>query len=113
MTISVYSSAQGPLGTTVYTFDGVSAPAQFIPTLTVETEMNAAKTNTQYRIRVEYPLVTTVDGVTLAPNTLRANFSFSALRNVINTAEKQRIIDEIKDFLNANVDHIINGNSLP
>lgn len=113
MTISVYSSSATPLGETIYTFDGVTAPAQYVPTLTVTTERNATGTNTQYRIHIEYPLVTTIDGVTSAPNTLKANFNFTALRNVLNTAEKTRVITELSAFLTAELTNIIEGNAKP
>ena len=113
MTISVYSSSDTPIGETIYTFDGVVAPAQFVPTLTVTTERNSSGTNTQYRVHVEYPLVTTVDGITSAPNTLKANFNFTALRNVLNEAEKTRVINEIAAFLTAELTNIITGNAKP
>lgn len=42
MTISVYSASQGPIGRTEYRFDGVTAPAQYIPRLTMTTKQNTA-----------------------------------------------------------------------
>jgi len=113
MSINIYSASQGPLGVSVYTFDGVTAPAQFVPTLSAETEMNKDKTNIQYRVRIEYPLVTTVDGVTLAPNIIRANFNFTALRNVLANTEKERVIDELIAYLTAHKAKIVSGNVLP
>lgn len=111
MTISVYSASQGPIGRTEYRFVGVTAPAQYIPRLTMTTKQNTAGTNVDSRIDVSYPLVTEVDGVSTAPNTFRASVTFTALQSVVNNTERVRVLDELIAFLTANKTKIVNGDA--
>lgn len=115
MTLAIYSASQGPIGQTVYTFTGVNVPAIYVPTLTETTRANKSKTNIDYSILVEYPVVATVEGVTTAPNTFRVAFSFTALRIVVATAERERALDEFISFISApeNRKRILEGNAKP
>lgn len=109
MAIAAYSKSSGPIGQSIYTFVGVTAPQQFMPRLVATTKLNKAQTNTDFRISVSYPLLSVVDGVEANLNTIRCSVSFSALRNVIATAEKTRVLDEIIGYLTANKAKIIAG----
>ena len=112
MSITKYSESAGPIGQSIYTFTGVTVPAQYMPRLVATTTVNKAGTNIEYKISVNYPLVSVVDGANVALNTIRANLSFTALQSVINTDEKLRVLDEIVDFIIANKVNIIDGNVL-
>lgn len=112
MSITKYSESAGPIGQSIYTFTGVVVPAQFMPRLVATTTVNKAGTNVEFKISVNYPLVSTVDGANVALNTLRANFSFTALQSVINTEEKSRVLTELVDYIIANKENIIEGNVL-
>lgn len=114
MSLVVYQLSQGPIGSSIYNFASVSAPQQFMPTLTAKTSVNTPKTNTKVEINVEYPLMQTVDSVsTYSGNTIRASFNFTALRNVSALSEKLRVIDEMIAYLTANKNNLANGNVLP
>lgn len=113
MTISVYSESSSPLGTSIYRFDGVNVPAQFIPTLLFSATQNKAGTNVNMRIRIEFPLVVTVDGITSAPNKFVCNLDFTALQSVTNSAERTRVLDELIAFLTANKARIASGSVRP
>lgn len=112
MSITKYSESAGPIGQSIYTFTGVTVPAQYMPRLVATTTANKAGTNIEYKISVNYPLVSVVDGANVALNTIRANLSFTALQSVINTDEKLRVLDEIIGFIVANKANIIDGNVL-
>lgn len=112
MSITKYSESAGPIGQSIYTFTGVVVPAQYMPRLVATTTVNKAGTNVEYKISVNYPLVSTVDGANVALNTIRANLSFTALQSVINTEEKLRVLDELVDYIVANKANIIEGNVL-
>lgn len=112
MSITKYSESAGPIGQSIYTFTGVTVPAQYMPRLVATTTVNKAGTNIEYKISVNYPLVSVVDGANVALNTIRANLSFTALQSVINTDEKARVLDEIVDYIVANKANIIDGNVL-
>ena len=112
MSITKYSESAGPIGQSIYTFTGVTVPAQYMPRLVATTTVNKAGTNIEYKVSVNYPLVSVVDGANVALNTIRANLSFTALQSVINTDEKLRVLDEIVDFITANKVNIIDGNVL-
>lgn len=111
MSITLYSESPAPIGTSIYTFDGVSVPAQYVPRLTVSTKQNASGTNIDYKINIDYPITATVDGVITAPNTFRCTFSFTALRTVLEPTVRQRILDEIRAFLVSEDDNIQTGNA--
>lgn len=113
MTIALYSSSNTPVGTTIYTFVGVTVPTQYVPRLVATTALNAAGTNTDYKINVDYPIVTTVDGVNTALNTFRIRFNYTSLRSVINDVERARILREFLDYCEQNFEHICEGNVLP
>lgn len=112
MSITKYSESAGPIGQSIYTFTGVTVPAQYMPRLVATTAVNKAGTNIEYKISVNYPLVSIVDGANVALNTIRANLSFTALQSVINTDEKMRVLDEIVAYIQANKANIIDGNVL-
>lgn len=112
MSITKYSESAGPIGQSIYTFTGVTVPAQYMPRLVATTTVNKAGTNIEYKISVNYPLVSVVDGANVALNTIRANLSFTALQSVINTDEKSRVLDEIVAYITANKANIIDGNVL-
>ena len=113
MALTIYSQSASPLGTTIYRFTGIVAPAQFVPTLTVTTSRNRTGTNVMYKAVVDYPLITTVDGVTLAPNHFKFNFEFTALQSVENNSERERVLDEVIAFLTAHRDEITAGSARP
>ena len=112
MSITKYSESAGPIGQSIYTFTGVVVPAQYMPRLVATTTVNKAGTNVEYKISVNYPLVSIVDGANVALNTIRANLNFTALQSVINTEEKLRVLDELVDYIVANKANIIEGNVL-
>lgn len=112
MSITTYSESAGPIGQSIYTFTGVVVPAQFMPRLVATTTVNKAGTNVEYKISVNYPLVSNVDGANVALNTIRANLNFTALQSVINTEEKMRVLDELVNYIVANKANIIEGNVL-
>lgn len=110
MSITVYSESSGPIGQTIYTFVGVTAPAQFVPRLVATTKRNNAGTNIDYRVAADYPIISTVDGKNVVTDTFRAHFSFTALQSVINMEERGRLFDEVVAFLVKERDHILDGN---
>lgn len=113
MTISVYSESPSPLGTSVYRFDGVNVPAQFIPTLVFSAVKNNAGTNVNVRVKIDYPIVVTTDGITSAPNHFISTFDFTALQSVLNVTERTRVLDELIAFLTSHKASIINGSVRP
>lgn len=110
MALAIWSSSPSPLGTSIYRFVGISAPAQFMPTLKYEASMNKSGTNTWVRVDTRYPLLATVDGVITETDQLRMYSEFSALQNVVAATERERLFDEHVRFLLANKPGIINGN---
>lgn len=113
MAVSLYIQSSSPLGKSVYTFTGVTAPAQYIPLLNFSAEMNKSGTNTNVKVDIDYPLLTVVDGVTSSLNSFKAHFSFTSLRSVINDTERARAFDEMVAFLTANKARILAGSVLP
>lgn len=109
MTVSIYSQSASPLGSSTYRFDGVAAPAQFIPTLTFEAKANGSGTNNWIRVDSTYPLITVVDGVTTQTDAFRMKSEFTALQNVIADSERARLFDEHVAFLTAQKANILAG----
>lgn len=109
MTVSIYSQSASPLGSSTYRFDGVAAPAQFIPTLTFEAKANGSGTNNWVRVDSTYPLITVVDGVTTQTDAFRMKSEFTALQNVIADTERERLFDEHVAFLVAQKANILAG----
>ena len=113
MTISVYSLSASPLGKSIYRFNEVTAPAQFVPELVVTTVQNASGTNINYKVDVDYPLLVTTDGVTTAPNHFKIRFEFTSLRSVISSTERERIVDEFIAFLTSHKGELMAGSARP
>ena len=109
MTVSIYSQSASPLGSSTYRFNGVAAPAQFIPTLTFEAKANGSGTNNWVRVESTYPLITVVDGVTTQTGAFRMKSEFTALQNVIADSERARLFDEHVAFLTAQKANILAG----
>lgn len=109
MSYQLYSQSAGPLGVSHYRLSDVSAPAQFVPTLTFSAVQNSSGTNTNVSLTSEYPIVTEVDGVNVANNRFRMVTTFTALRNIKNDTERARIFDEHVQFLIDHRDVAING----
>lgn len=109
MSVHVYSESPSPLGTSTYLFDNVNAPAQWIPSITFTAARNKTDTNTNVTVKTEYPLLTTVDGVTTNKNTFVASVHFTALRSVVNDTERARALDETIAFLTAHRESILHG----
>lgn len=110
MSINVYSESAGPIGQTIYKFDSVVAPAQFVPALVATTKRNNAGTNVDYRIAADYPIISVVDGKNVVTDTFRCHFSFTALQSTISGTERGRLFDEVIAFLIKEKDHILDGN---
>lgn len=110
MALSVWSQSTSPLGRSIYRFVGVSAPAQFVPTLNYEARMNGPGTNTWVKIDSRYPILATVDGIVTETDNFRMTTEFSCLQNIIAQTERERLFDEHARFLLANRLGIINGN---
>lgn len=113
MSVHAYLTSSSPLGKSVYLFDGVTAPAQYVPTLTFSAEMNKSGTNTNVKVDIDFPLLTVVDGVTSSLNSFKAKFEFTSLRSVINDTERERVIDELIAFLTSKKSSIMAGSVLP
>lgn len=110
MALAVWSQSTSPLGKSVYRFVGVSAPAQFVPTLSYEARMNGSGTNTWVRVDTRYPIIATVDGVVTETDNFKMYTEFSALQNIIAVTERERVFDEHVRFLLCNKPGIVNGN---
>lgn len=113
MSITAYSISAGPLGTSIYQFDSVSAPAQFMPTITVSATQNSSGTNTNVTIGSEYPIISVVDGVNVAANRFKMTTVFTALRSIQNDAERARLFNEHVAYLTANRAKILAGSARP
>ena len=111
MSIALYSGSQGPLGTSIYTFVDVSAPAMYVPRLYIQTKRNNSGTNIDTTISTNYPLTVVVDGVTTVRNTLKMKTTFTALQNVVAADERARIFDEHVAFLTAHREKILVGDA--
>lgn len=112
MALVAYSISSGPIGRSVYTLGGITAPAMFMPTLIAQTRVNKSNTNTEYSANINYPLTAEVDGVTKATNVIKAHFSFTALRTISSVTEKERVLTELAAWITANKTNIANGNVL-
>lgn len=114
MTISVLYKAPAPLGETKYMIDGVVAPAQFQPTITVSTSRNKAGTNTMWTLHGEYPILVEQGGIQVNNDTFRIKFEFTSLRGTISTTERTALINEVLTFLSlpANKTAIANGSAI-
>lgn len=113
MSYVIYSASPAPLGVSEYRLVGVDAPAQYVPRIIASTSRNASGTNIDYRLKSDYPLLVTVDGVITNNNTFRMETKFSALQNVLNDTERARIFDEHVQFLVDNRSKILNGDVTP
>lgn len=113
MALTPYSISSGPLGTSIYLFAGVDAPAQFVPTLTVKATQNNSGTNTNVSVASEYPIVSQVDGVNIAANRFRMETSFTALRSIKSDTERNVLFDEHVAYLIANKAEILKGSARP
>lgn len=109
MSVSLYSQSASPLGKSIYRFVGVSAPAQFIPTLTFEAKANGSGTNNWVTVDSTYALIAVVDGVTTPTDTFRMKSEFTSLQNVIADTERARLFDEHVQFLLDNKANILEG----
>lgn len=109
MTVSIYSQSASPLGSSIYRFDSVAAPAQFIPTLTFQAKANGSGTNNWVTVDTVYPLIVVVDGVTTQTDAFRFKSEFTALQNVIADSERERLFDEHVAFLTAHKADILAG----
>lgn len=113
MAVSLQVSSPGPLGVSWYVFTGITAPAQYMPTVRFEAIMNKPRSNTNMKVDMEYPLLQVVDGVTSVTNTFKSSFTFTALRGVSSDTERMRVLDEMIAFLTANKARIAVGSVLP
>lgn len=109
MAYQAYSTSQGPLGTSTFRLVGVTAPAQFQPSMVFSATQNSSGTNTNVKLDSTYPLLTEVDGVYTSANQFRMKTEFSALRSVIDDTERARIFDEHVQFLLDKRDLILQG----
>lgn len=110
MALAIWSASTAPLGTSVYRFVGIDAPAQYLPTLNYEAKMNTAGSNTWVRIDTRYPLLSTVEGVITKTNEFKMYTEFSALNSVVAQDERSRLFDEHVLFLLKNRPGILAGN---
>lgn len=110
MALAIWSASTAPLGTSVYRFVGIDAPAQYLPTLNYEAKMNTAGSNTWVRIDTRYPLLSTVEGVITKTNEFKMYTEFSALNSVVAQDERARLFDEHVLFLLKNRPGILAGN---
>lgn len=113
MAVTLQISSPGPLGVSWYVFTGISAPAQYQPSVRFEAAMNKPRSNTNVKVDMEYPLLEVVDGITTVVNTFKSSFSFTALRGVSSDTERMRVLDEMIAFLTANKARIAVGSVLP
>lgn len=113
MSIIAYSISAGPLGTSIYQFDSVRAPAQFMPTITVSAVQNSSGTNTNVTVGSEYPIISEVDGVNVATNRFKMTTVFTALRSIQSDVERARLFDEHVTYLTANKANILAGSARP
>lgn len=110
MALSIWSQSPAPLGKNIYRFVGVSAPAQYTPTLQFEAKMNGPGTNTWVKAVTQYPLLAVIDGVTTETNKFQLSTEFSCLQNVTADTERARIFDEHVRFLLTHRSAFLQGN---
>lgn len=113
MSLIPYSVSASPLGVSIYHFDNIDAPAQYVPELVHTTVQNRIGTNINNVIRINAPITAEVDGVIVSSNKFVAEFKFTALRSVKEDTMRFRVIDELVAYLIANRDNIANGSSRP
>lgn len=113
MSLTPYSVSASPLGTSIYRFASVDAPAQYVPELVHTTVQNKTGTNINNVIRISAPITAVVDGVTTSANKFIAEFKFTALRSVKEDTMRIRVLDEMIAYLTANRNNIANGSSRP
>lgn len=111
MALVLYSGSQGPIGTSIWTFKDVEAPAMYLPTLKKSTKKNKSSTNVEVTVSTKYPLLTDVNGVLVVRNSFQMETTFTALQAVISAVERARIFDEHLAFLTSQKTKIINGDA--
>lgn len=113
MSLVPYSVSASPLGTSIYRFTDIDVPAQYVPELVHTAAQNRLGTNINNVIRINAPIATDVDGITVSANKFVAEFKFTALRSVKEDVLRLRVIDEMIAYLTANRVSIANGSSRP
>lgn len=113
MAITLYSASQSPLGTSIYTFTGVSAPAMYTPRLFKKAVRNKSNTNIEVTVDTNFPLVTEEEGIYTVRNTFKMRTTFTALQSVISNTERERIFDEHVAYLTAQKAKILIGDATP
>lgn len=111
MSIALQSGSTSPLGTSIYTFVGISVPALYMPKLVNKTTRNKSGTNIESLVECKYPLVVNVDGINTVRNTIQMKTTFTALQAVLAPTEAERVFDEHVAFLVAHKAKILAGDA--
>lgn len=113
MALTLQAISPSPLGTSYYSFTGISAPAQYVPTAEFTAKRNKSNTNTDVTVLMKYPILQETEGVTTIIAMFQCSFSFTSLRTVVSETERARIFDEMTAFLTTNKARILAGSVLP
>lgn len=107
--MKIISKQQDLFGTDVYRLEDTSKPYAYRPTSEHTVNQNPNKSNNMTTVRTVVPVLTKVDGVTLASNSFSATTKFTALQQITNDVERVLAFDEHIKFLQAARADILEG----